>query len=93
MVYADGMRYPDGGGLTAVGRARREAVRLEAAGLFAQGVSPVEVAERLRVSAKSAYAWRQDWKRGGTAVADGRLWPHEPGATSVAPALPDAVDC
>lgn len=59
------MRYPDGGGLTAVGRARREAVRLQAAELFAQGVSPVEVAERLRVSAKSAYAWRQEWKRGG----------------------------
>lgn len=40
-------------------------MRLEAAELFAQGVTPVEVAERLRVSAKSAYAWRQDWKRGG----------------------------
>lgn len=60
------MRYPDGGGLTAAGRARREAVRLEAAELFAQGLTPVEVAERLRVSAKSAYAWRREWKRGGT---------------------------
>jgi putative transposase len=59
------MRYPDGGGLTAQGRARREAVRRRAAVLFAQGVDPVEVADRLRVSTKSAYAWRRDWKRGG----------------------------
>lgn len=29
------MRYPDGGGLTPAARARREQVRLEAAGLFA----------------------------------------------------------
>jgi len=28
---AGGMRYPDGGGLTAAGRARREQVRLAAA--------------------------------------------------------------
>jgi len=43
------MRYPDGGGLTAAGRARREAVRLQAAHLFEQDVSPVQVAHRLRV--------------------------------------------
>jgi hypothetical protein len=36
-----GERYPDGGGLTAEGRARREAVRLQAAAVFAQEV-PVE---------------------------------------------------
>jgi hypothetical protein len=30
-----GMRYADGGGLTAKGRARREAVRLKAAQMFA----------------------------------------------------------
>jgi transposase len=62
------MRYPDGGGLTAQGRARREAVRLQAAELFARGVSAVEVADRLRVSTKSVYAWRRDWKRGGSAA-------------------------
>jgi transposase len=62
------MRYPDGGGLTARGRAKREAVRLQAAELFARGVSAVEVAERLRVSTKSAYAWRRDWAQGGTAA-------------------------
>jgi hypothetical protein len=35
------MRYPDGGGLTAAGRARREKVRLQAAEWFAEGVFPV----------------------------------------------------
>ena len=52
------MRYPDGGGLTAAGRVRRESVRLQAAGMFEQDVKPVQVAHRLRVSAKSARQWR-----------------------------------
>lgn len=64
MIYADGMRYPDGGGLTAQGRAKREEVRVQAAKLFARGMSAIEVADRLRVSTMSAYAWRQVWKRG-----------------------------
>ncbi|WP_367667009.1 helix-turn-helix domain-containing protein [Streptomyces sp. DG2A-72] len=51
------MRYPDEGGLTAKQRARREQVRFEAAELFMQGVTPPQVARRLRVSRKSAYAW------------------------------------
>jgi len=68
VVYADGMRYPDGGGLTLQGRARREAVRLQAAELFARGIGAVEVADRLRVSTKSAYAWRREWMCGGTAA-------------------------
>jgi hypothetical protein len=38
------MRYADGGGLTAAGRAKREAVRFEAAEMFEQGVRPPEVA-------------------------------------------------
>jgi transposase len=59
------MRYADGGGLTTQGRRRREAVRLEAAGLFADGVGPMEVARRLRVSRKSAYQWHQSWQEGG----------------------------
>ncbi|WP_052681623.1 MULTISPECIES: winged helix-turn-helix domain-containing protein [Frankia] len=59
------MRYADGGGLTAEGRARREAVRVQAAGLFAAGVDPVEVAGRLRVSTKSAYQWKRRWRAGG----------------------------
>jgi putative transposase len=56
------MRYPDGGGLTPAARAKREQVRLEAAGLFAAGVSPPEVARKLRVSCKSAYVWHRVWR-------------------------------
>jgi putative transposase len=64
------MRYPDGGGLTAAGRARREKVRLQAAEWFAEGVEPPEVARRLRVSCNSTYVWRRCWRAGGvTALA------------------------
>jgi transposase len=66
------MRYADGGGLTAKSRRRREAVRLEAAGLFADGVAPPEVAQRLRVSSKSAYQWHKAWREGGTAALASR---------------------
>jgi transposase len=59
------MRYPDGGGLSAQGRARREAVRRQAAGWFVEGVSVPEVARRLRVSRTAVYGWRQRWRRGG----------------------------
>jgi hypothetical protein len=37
--YAGGMRYPDGGGLDAAERARREKVRLEAAEMIEAGAS------------------------------------------------------
>src|SRR5215468_11756098 len=57
-----------GGGLTAAGRARRENVRLQAAGMFEQDVSPVQVAHRLRVSTKSACQWRRRWRAGGLAA-------------------------
>ena len=59
------MRYPDGGGLSRRGRVQRERVRLEAARLFERGVEPVQVAQRLRVSTKSAYQWRRRWRGGG----------------------------
>ena len=59
------MRYPDGGGLIPAARVRREQVRLEAAGLFAAGVRPPQVARQLRVSCKSAYAWHKAWSPGG----------------------------
>ncbi|MFL5993349.1 MAG: helix-turn-helix domain-containing protein [Streptomyces sp.] len=59
------MRYADGGGLTAAGRQRREAVRRQAAVLFEQKIKPLEVAQRLRVSRKSAYQWHQLWRDGG----------------------------
>ena len=59
------MRYADGGGLTASGRARREQVRLRAAAMFEQSVPPTRVAQALRVSTKSAYQWRRRWRAGG----------------------------
>jgi transposase len=62
------MRYPDGSGLTAAGRARRESVRLQAARMYEQDVSPPQVAQRLRVSTKSAYQWRPRWCAGGDAA-------------------------
>jgi hypothetical protein len=43
--YAGVMRYPDGGGLTAAERSRRERVRLEAAELIEAGASDREVAK------------------------------------------------
>ena len=62
------MRYPDGGGLTVAGRARREDVRLQAAGMFEQDVSAAQVAHELRVSTKPAYQWRRRWRAGGEAA-------------------------
>jgi transposase len=59
------MRYPDGGGLTERGRARREQVRRQAAGWFAEGVPVPQVAARLRVSRTAVYGWRQQWQAGG----------------------------
>jgi transposase len=59
------MRYPDGGGLTAAERARREQVRLAAAGLIEAGASDGEVARRFRVSRMSANRWRRALAAGG----------------------------
>ena len=42
------MRYPDGGGLTAAERIRRDQVRLAAAELIEAGASYREVARRLK---------------------------------------------
>ena len=53
------MRYPDGGGLTAQERARREQVRLAAAEMIEAGASDREVAKRFRVSRMSANRWRR----------------------------------
>ena len=58
------MRYPDGGGLTAAERARREQVRLAAAELI-EAASDREVAKRFRVSRMSANRWRQSLAAGG----------------------------
>jgi len=66
------MRYPDSGGLSAVGRVRREMVRLQAAQMFEQDVSPVQVARELRVSTKSVYQWRRCRRSGGEAALASR---------------------
>jgi transposase len=62
------MRYPDGGGLTAAERARREQVRLAAAELIEAGASDREVARRFRVSLMSANRWRRALAAGGQAA-------------------------
>src|SRR5512135_1490906 len=62
------MRYPDGGGLTAAERARREQVRLAAADLIEVGASDREVARRFRVSRMSANRWRRALAAGGRAA-------------------------
>ena len=51
--YAGVMRYPDGGGLTAAERARREQVRLAAADQIEAGASDLEIAKRFRVTRMS----------------------------------------
>jgi hypothetical protein len=60
------MRYPDGGGLSAAGRVRREKVRLQAAEWFAEGVEPPEVAcyRTLRMSMLASFklAFARAWK-------------------------------
>ena len=66
--YAGVMRYPDGGGLTAKERARREQVRLAAADLVEAGASDREVAKRFRVSRMSANRWRRALAGGGRAA-------------------------
>ena len=63
--YAGVMRYPDGGGLTAAERARREQVRLAAADLIEAGASDREVAKRFRVTRMSANRWWRALAAGG----------------------------
>jgi transposase len=54
--------------LTADQRARRQAVRTDAAALFTSGITPPEVAQRFRVTPRSAYRWKRQWTTGGTAA-------------------------
>jgi putative transposase len=44
---------------------KREQVRMTAAEMFAQDMTPPQVAQQLRVSQKSAYVWHQRWQAGG----------------------------
>jgi putative transposase len=62
------MRYADGGGLSEQGRAKREAVRLQAAEWFAQDMPVNQIARRLRVSTNAVYVWRRRWRPGGVGV-------------------------
>jgi transposase len=62
------MRYPDGGGLDAAERARREQVRLAAAELIEAGASDREVARHFRVSRMSVNRWRRALAAGGRAA-------------------------
>jgi transposase len=62
------MRYPDGGGLDAAERGRREQVRLAAAELIEAGASDWEVARHFRVSRMSANRWRRSLAGGGRAA-------------------------
>lgn len=62
------MRYADGGGLSAEGRARREAVRMRAVEWFALKVPVSQIAARLRVSPNAVYGWRRRWEVGGRAA-------------------------
>jgi transposase len=66
------MRYPDGGGLDAAERARRELVRLAAAELIGAGASDRVVARHFRVSRMSADRWRRALAAGGRAALAAR---------------------
>src|SRR5215212_12160149 len=62
------MRYPDGGGLDAEERARRERVRMAAAEWIDEGATDQEVALRFRVTRMSANRWRRALAAGGRAA-------------------------
>jgi transposase len=67
--------------------ARREqlqARRLQAAGLFAQGVRPAQVARQLGVSKQSASHWHATWNAGGIEALTSK------GPTGLRPRLSDA---
>jgi transposase len=56
---------PAGRARAAAERARRQARRLQAAELFAQGVRPAQVARTLGVSKQSTSRWHAAWEGGG----------------------------
>ncbi|CAL9671557.1 hypothetical protein SUDANB15_07432 (plasmid) [Streptomyces sp. enrichment culture] len=66
MRYHRGMRYPQGGGLTAERREFRERLRLEAAERFERGETNAVVAKELRVSVRSVQRWRRAWAESGS---------------------------
>ena len=76
------MRYPDGGGLDAAERARRERVRLAAAEMIEAGAGDREIAKQFRVSRMSVNRWRR-----ALAAAAGRRWPRRGRAARSASSL------
>ena len=69
------MRYPDGGGLDAAERARREKVRLAAAEMIEAGAGDQEIAKRFRVSRMSVNWWRRALASGGREALASRSAP------------------
>ena len=66
-----GVRYPDGGGLDAAERARREKVRLAAAEMIEAGAGAQKIARRfrvLRMSVKPLAAGARRGRPGGAGV-------------------------
>jgi transposase len=59
------MRYPQGGGLSAEGRARRERLPLAAADWFEEGATDVEMAAWFWVTRMSVNRWRRVMVAGG----------------------------
>ncbi len=63
--YRRGMRYPQGGGLTAERQRFREELRLQAAERFVGDEASSVIAKDVRVSVRSVQWWRQAWDEGG----------------------------
>ncbi|MDK0523514.1 helix-turn-helix domain-containing protein [Streptomyces sp. ML-6] len=76
--YAGGMRYPDGGRLSAERRRRREGVRMRAIALFDEDVEIPCAARELRVSGEVglpvAPRLEDGWARGAAFQRPLRLW-------------------
>jgi transposase len=60
------MRYAQRGGYTPAEQQRRERLRLQAAGRFADGEATGQIARDLRVTEGSVRRWRRAWQGGGT---------------------------
>ncbi|WP_218002677.1 helix-turn-helix domain-containing protein [Nocardia brevicatena] len=63
-MYAEDMRYPQSGGLTAERRTFRERIRVQEIEMFAVGQGNVRIAKRLRVGVRSVRQWRRAWTYG-----------------------------
>ncbi len=84
-----GVRYAQGGGLTAAGRAARERVRLQAVERFEREEKNREVAAALRVSERSVERWRRAWREQGEL---GLLSAGSPGRSKLSAAQVDKLE-